>query len=106
MAACQSGTAALHLALQDCGVQRGDVVIVPTLTFIAAVNPVVYQAAEPVFMDCDDSLCMDSEKLREFCEKECEYQDGKLRWEETCKGSGGSPCFWKYGRYGSYHGYC
>ena len=80
VAACQSGTAALHLALQDCGVQRGDVVIVPTLTFIAAVNPVVYQAAEPVFMDCDDSLCMDSEKLREFCEKECEYQDGKLRY--------------------------
>lgn len=81
VAACQSGTAALHLALRDCGVQHGDLVIVPTLTFIAAVNPVVYQAAEPIFMDCDDSLCMDVKKLSEFCEKECEYQNGKLEYK-------------------------
>lgn len=81
VAACQSGTAALHLALRDCGVQCGDVVIVPTLTFIAAVNPVVYQAAEPVFMDCDDNLCMDAKKLGEFCEKECEYRNGILKYK-------------------------
>ena len=65
--ACQSGTSALHLALLGCGVEPGDMVIVPTLTFIAAVNPVRYQFAEPVFMDCDDSLCMDPQKLRQFC---------------------------------------
>ena len=35
--ACQSGTSALHLALLGCGVEPGDMVIVPTLTFIAAV---------------------------------------------------------------------
>ena len=46
--ACQSGTAAIHLALMECGVQPGDLVIVPTLTFIAAVNPVKYQFASPV----------------------------------------------------------
>lgn len=69
--ACQSGTAALHLSLIECGVGLGDMVIVPTLTFIAAVNPVSYVHAEPVFMDCDDSLCMDPEKLRSFCENEC-----------------------------------
>ena len=39
VAACQSGTAALHMALVCCGVQPGDMVIVPTLTFIAAVTP-------------------------------------------------------------------
>ncbi|MFQ8877701.1 MAG: DegT/DnrJ/EryC1/StrS family aminotransferase [Roseburia hominis] len=44
-------------------------VIVPTLTFIAAVNPVRYQFAEPVFMDCDESLCLDPGKLAEFCER-------------------------------------
>ena len=38
--ACQSGTAALHLSLICCGVQAGDEVIGPTLTFVAAVNPV------------------------------------------------------------------
>lgn len=78
VAACQSGTSGLHLALVDCGVQPGDMVIVPTLTFIAAVNPVKYQFAVPVFMDCDDSLCIAPEKLQEFCERECRLENGKL----------------------------
>lgn len=78
VAACQSGTSALHMALVDSGVGPGDMVIVPTLTFIAAVNPVKYQFAEPVFMDCDDSLCMDPEKLRKFCETECKVEGEKL----------------------------
>ena len=69
--ACQSGTAGIHLALKLSGVEYGDEVIVPTLTFIAAVNPVKYLGAEPVFMDCDDSLNMDMDKLEEFCSKEC-----------------------------------
>lgn len=77
-AACQSGTSGLHLALVECGVQPGDMVLVPTLTFIAAVNPVRYQFAEPVFMDCDDSLCLDPEKLAEFCEKECRLEAQQL----------------------------
>lgn len=77
-AACQSGTAGLHLALLECDVMPGDMVIVPTLTFIAAVNPVRYQFAEPVFMDCDDSLCMDPVKLRRFCEQECHLEGGYL----------------------------
>ena len=76
--ACQSGTSGLHLALVECGVQPGDMVIVPTLTFIAAVNPVRYQFAEPVFMDCDESLCLDPEKLAEFCEKECKLEAQQL----------------------------
>ncbi|WP_352418291.1 LegC family aminotransferase [Proteiniborus sp.] len=69
--ACQSGTAGLHLALKLSGVEFGDEVIVPTLTFIAAVNPVRYLGAEPIFMDCDDTLNMDLDKLEEFCETEC-----------------------------------
>lgn len=76
--ACQSGTSALHLALIESGVQPGDMVIVPTLTFIAAVNPVRYQFAEPVFMDCDESLCMDPVKLRCFCENQCTFENDKL----------------------------
>ena len=78
VAACQSGTSALHLSLLECNVQPGDMVIVPTLTFIAAVNPVHYQFAEPVFMDCDASLCMDPVKLRRFCEKECHVEQKQL----------------------------
>lgn len=83
--ACQSGTAGLHLALQVCGVLQGDLVIVPTLTFVAAVNPVRYLGAEPIFMDCDDSLTMDAEKLQEFCETQCELIDDILTHRETGK---------------------
>lgn len=85
VAACQSGTSALHLSLIECGVLPGDMVIVPTLTFIAAVNPVRYQFADPVFMDCDDTLCIDPVKVRSFCEEECEMQDGKLIHKATGK---------------------
>lgn len=83
--ACQSGTAGLHLALMTCGVKACDEVIVPTLTFIAAVNPVKYIGAEPIFMDCDDSLTMDPIKLREFCEKECYFEHNVLFNKTTHK---------------------
>lgn len=77
-AACQSGTSALHLSLVEAGVKPGDVVLVPPLTFIAAVNPVKYQFATPVFIDCDDSLCMDPQKLRAFCEDACSWDGHTL----------------------------
>lgn len=80
--ACQSGTAALHLALRECGVEPGDSVIVPTVTFIAAVNPVKYQFANPIFMDCDDSLCMDPVKLEQFCKTECESKEDGLYFKK------------------------
>lgn len=78
VAACQSGTSALHLSLVEAGVKPGDVVLVPPLTFIAAVNPVKYQFATPVFIDCDDSFCMDPVKLRSFCENECSFDGSSL----------------------------
>ncbi len=52
-AALSSGTAALHLALLLVGVQPGDQVIVPTLTFVATANAACYVGAEPVFVDSD-----------------------------------------------------
>lgn len=76
--ACQSGTAGLHVALMLMGVTSSDAVIVPSLTFIAAVNPVAYIGAEPIFMDCDDSLCMDPVKVRAFCEQECHMDSDRL----------------------------
>ncbi len=81
--ACQNGTAGIHTALMTVGVEKDDIVIVPTLTFIAAVNPVKYIGAEPVFMDCDDSLCIDPENLKAFCEEECEFIDNILLFKTT-----------------------
>ena len=75
---CQSGTAGLHLALRVLGIGPGDEVIVPTVTFIAAVNPVKYMGAEPVFMDCDDTLNMDMDKLEEFLKNESYFTEGKV----------------------------
>lgn len=81
VAACQSGTAAIHLSLVDAGIGPGDVVLVPPLTFIAAVNPVKYQFATPVFIDCDDSLCMDPDKLERFCKEQCQYDGNVLKYK-------------------------
>jgi dTDP-4-amino-4,6-dideoxygalactose transaminase len=51
--ACASGTAAIHVALRLCGVDAGDEVVVPTLTFIASANPILYERATPVLVDAE-----------------------------------------------------
>lgn len=79
----QSGTAGLHTSLRVLGVEAGDEVIAPTLTFIAAVNPITYLGAKPIFIDCDDTLCMDPNKIEEFCQNECEMRDGVLTSKKT-----------------------
>lgn len=61
-AALNSGTSALHLALIMSGVGKDDIVICPSLTFSASVNPIIYQGATPVFVDClADTWNMDPE---------------------------------------------
>lgn len=52
-AALSSGTAAIHLGLRLLGVERGDEVLCSSLTFSASANPIVYEGAAPVFVDCD-----------------------------------------------------
>ncbi|MGN7229566.1 DegT/DnrJ/EryC1/StrS family aminotransferase [Priestia megaterium] len=51
--AVSSGTAAIHLALSLLGVTKGDTVFCSTLTFIASANPIIYQGAEPIFIDSE-----------------------------------------------------
>jgi pyridoxal phosphate-dependent aminotransferase EpsN len=51
--ALSSGTAALHLALRIIDVNEGDIVLCPSLTFIASANVILYQKAIPVFVDVD-----------------------------------------------------
>ena len=52
--ACVNGTSALQVSLHLAGVQIGDEVIIPALTFIAPVNAIAYNSANPVFMDADN----------------------------------------------------
>ena len=73
--ACNSGSSAMHLTALVAGIGRGDEVIVPTLTFIASINPVTrYVGAEPVFIGCDDSLCIDPAAVEAFCRDKCELR--------------------------------
>ena len=51
--ALNSGTSAIHLALILAGVQKDDEVICQSFTFIASVNPVLYQGATPIFIDSE-----------------------------------------------------
>ena len=76
--ACSSGTAGLHLAFLVAGITAKDEVIAPALTFIAAVNPIRYTGAQPVFLGCDDSLCLDPTALEDFCRDQCTLKDGVL----------------------------
>jgi perosamine synthetase len=62
--AVNSGTAALHLALDAVGIREGDEVIVPTMTFAATAEVVLYFKAKPVLVDCQpDTLNLDPNKL-------------------------------------------
>ena len=63
--ATSSCTGAIHLALMALGVKAGDEVIVPDITWIASVEPVLYIGAKPVFVDVlRESWCIDPEKIR------------------------------------------
>jgi len=66
-----NGTSALHLALLLSGVKPGDLVLVPSLTFIAPINAVRYVGAEPVFLDCDDFYNLDADALVRFLDDAC-----------------------------------
>lgn len=61
--AVSSGTAALHLALRVLGISTGDLVYVSDLTFVASVQPILYQNALPVLIDaepCSWNMCPDA----------------------------------------------
>ncbi|HQP58486.1 MAG TPA: aminotransferase class I/II-fold pyridoxal phosphate-dependent enzyme, partial [Petrotogaceae bacterium] len=64
--ACQSGTAAIYMSLYEAGIKPGDEVIVPVITFIASVTPIVHIGAVPVFVDVDiNTWTIDPSKIEE-----------------------------------------
>lgn len=71
VSALSAGTAALHLALIECGVQAGDEVLCQTMTFSASANPIVYQGATPVFIDSEKSTWNLSPFFLEEAIKDC-----------------------------------
>jgi perosamine synthetase len=64
--AVSSGTAALHAAMYALEIGPGDEVIVPSLTFAATVNAVLFRGGTPVFADIDpDTFCIDPARVKE-----------------------------------------
>jgi len=75
--AVSSGTAAIHLALFLLDVKKGDKVFCSTLTFVASANPILYQGAEPVFIDSEPETWNMSPQALEKALKDASI-DGKL----------------------------
>lgn len=72
-----NGTAALHIALQLVGVERGNEVLTQALSFVATCNALSYAGAEPVFVDVDlDTLGMSPTALRRWLTMNAEVRGG------------------------------
>jgi perosamine synthetase len=74
--ACTNGTVAIQISLRLAGVNPGDEVIVPTLTFIASINAVAYNNAVPIFMDVDKYYNIDTVKTINFIQNETVFKNG------------------------------
>lgn len=74
-----NGTAGLQLALQLVGVERGDEVLMPSLTFIATANAAVYLGAVPHFIDVEESTFgLDPDVVERYLQTACERRGGKV----------------------------
>lgn len=83
--AMSAGTTALHAGLIALGVKPNDLVIVPTLTFIASANAVSHCAATPWLLDCDEATwLLDATYLSNALTNECDrLADGSVRHRPT-----------------------
>jgi len=81
-----NGTAALHVGLVLCGVQSGDEVLMPALTFIATANAISYVGAVAHFVDVDEkTLGIDAQKLDIYLSDIAEMRDGTCYNKNTNK---------------------
>lgn len=75
--ATTNGTTALHMSLLLAGVNRDDLVITQSFSFVATANSIAHAGATPVFVDIDaDSLGLSPAALQAFLEGECELTGG------------------------------
>ena len=82
---CINGTSALQLSLHLAGVKYGHEVIAPTITFVAPINAIKYNGADPIFMDCDNFLNIDVDKTIDFIKTKTYFRKGKTFNKRTNK---------------------
>ncbi|MBL8022013.1 MAG: DegT/DnrJ/EryC1/StrS family aminotransferase [Leptospirales bacterium] len=77
--AVNSATAGLHLAMEVLGIGTGDLVLVPSITFTATAEAVLYAGAQPHIVDVDRSTyLMDPQIVLNFIKEECELRERKV----------------------------
>jgi perosamine synthetase len=69
-------SSALQLAIRALNPNKGDEVIVPSITFIASINSVIYNNCSPVFMDVEDNFLIDINKVLKFLKEETFFKNG------------------------------
>ncbi|MEX2459814.1 MAG: LegC family aminotransferase [Paenibacillaceae bacterium] len=79
-----NGTAALHVSLLIAGVERGDEVLIPALSFVATANAVAYCGAIPHFVDSEErTLGLDPSKLSDYMSAIAEIRSGQCYNKKT-----------------------
>ncbi len=74
--ACSNGTTALHLAIRLLNPSYGDEILLPSLSFIASANSIIYNNCNPVFLDSDNNYNLDLTKLKIFLNKNTYLRNG------------------------------
>ncbi len=83
--ALNTGTSALHLALKILGVDKDSEVIVPSLTFVATVNPILYLGANPIIFDVDENHNIKIDDVINFIKSETILKKKKTLNKKTKK---------------------
>ena len=83
--ALNSGTSAIHMGLKILGVDKNCEVIVPSLTFIATVNPILYLGAKPIIFDVDQYHNLKIGDVINFIKNETKFNNRKTINKKTKK---------------------
>jgi len=83
--ATNSGTSAIHLALMALGVNENCEVIVPSITFIATANPILYLKAKPIILDVDEKYNLKIEDVLKFIKEKTIFKNNVTINKKTKK---------------------
>ena len=92
-----NGTSALHIALKVVGVEPNDEVLVPSLSFIAPVNAILYNNADPHFIDSEmDHFGVDPIKLENYLKENTFIRNKNvlIKIQKSYQSTYFSSCFW------------
>lgn len=80
-----SGTSALHLAINILGIKKNEEVLLPSLTFVATGNAILYNKSIPHFIEIDSNLLIDLKKLEKYLTRNTFFKNGKCINKKTLR---------------------